>query len=106
VDGKAKRSCVTSVKSVVGKSIQTIEGMNDALAVRIKDAWKSQAVSQCGYCQTGQIMASYELIANREEKTPVNFREQLSNLCRCGTYNRIHHALETVVSELDAEEAP
>ena len=98
VDGKAVRSCVTPVASVGDKPIQTIEGLNDDLGLALKEAWRRRRVAQCGYCQTGQIMAAYDLISNREDGAEVD-AGKITNLCRCGTYNRIRAAVDEVAEQ-------
>lgn len=99
VDGKAVRSCITSVSSVGDKPVQTIEGLNDELGLALKETWRRRRVAQCGYCQTGQIMAAYDLISNHTEDAPLDVAGKLTNLCRCGTYNRIREAIEEVAAQ-------
>ena len=98
VDGKAVRSCVTSVGSVSDKSVQTIEGLNDPLGLSLKETWCRRRVSQCGYCQTGQIMAAHALISTTDADSAV-VAKSLTNLCRCGTYNRVHAAIKEVAEQ-------
>ena len=100
VDGVATRSCVVPVSSVEGKAIRTIEGLDDALGAALKETWIQQRVAQCGYCQTGQIMAAYSLLSTRETSGPIDDSEALTNLCRCGTTPRIRAAINTVASQL------
>ncbi len=95
VNGQPTRSCQLTVKDVEGKSITTIEGIPADHPV--KKAWISEEVSQCGYCQPGQIMEAVALLA----KNPTPSREQITGamdgvLCRCGTYPRILRAIEKV----------
>lgn len=92
VDGAAARSCSTPVSQVAGKNITTIEGLPQASG--LQQAWIEEQVPQCGYCQTGQIMAAAALLA----KTPHPSDDQITramsgNLCRCGTYDRIRRAI-------------
>jgi len=94
VEGAATRSCSTPVSQVVGKNITTIEGLSMNGLHVLQRAWIDEEVPQCGYCQTGQIMAAAALLA----KTPHPTDEQIvkamnGNLCRCGTYERIHRAV-------------
>jgi len=104
VDGKAVRSCITPVSSVGDKPVQTIEGLNDALGLTLKETWRRRGVAQCGYCQTGQIMAAYDLLNHRAEGAPLDVAGKLTNLCRCGTYNRIRDAIEEVADQIEGGE--
>lgn len=94
VDGTAVRSCSTPVSQANGKSITTIEGLSANGLHVLQKAWIAEDVPQCGYCQTGQIMAAAALLA----KTPQPSEDQITqsmagNLCRCGTYDRIRRAI-------------
>ncbi len=94
VDGAATRSCVTAVSQVAGKQITTIEGLAANGPHPLQQAWIAEEVPQCGYCQSGQIMAPAALLA----KTPKPTEQQITgvmsgNLCRCGTYERIRKAI-------------
>jgi isoquinoline 1-oxidoreductase alpha subunit len=94
VDGAAVRSCVTTVGSVAGRKITTIEGLSDDGSHPVQKAWRDIDVAQCGYCQAGQIMSAAALLA----KTPKPSEAQIDaamdgNLCRCGTYVRIREAI-------------
>jgi isoquinoline 1-oxidoreductase subunit alpha len=94
VDGKATRSCVLPVSSVIGKSIITIEGLSPDGSHPLQQAWISQDVSQCGYCQSGQIMAAAALLAQKQMPSDADIDAVLNgNLCRCGTYQRIRRAV-------------
>jgi isoquinoline 1-oxidoreductase alpha subunit len=93
VDGAAVRSCSTPVSDVVGKAITTIEGLA-AAGHPLIGAWVDQCVSQCGYCQPGQIMSAAALLVKKPAPTDQDIRDAMSgNLCRCGTYNRIRRAI-------------
>jgi len=105
VDGKAVRSCITPVSTVADRPVQTIEGLNDSLGQQLKDAWCKHSVSQCGYCQTGQITAAYSLLANQSDLKKGDVKTKLSNLCRCGTYPRIQQAFEEVREQQATEGA-
>jgi len=94
VDGNPVRSCSTPVSQVSGKNITTIEGLSANGLHAVQQAWIAEQVPQCGYCQSGQIMAAVALLA----KTPQPSDEQISqamagNICRCGTYDRIRRAI-------------
>jgi len=95
INGQAKRSCTTRVSSVAGKQITTIEGLalpdNNLHPVQL--AWIEEDVSQCGYCQAGQIMAAADLLKNNPNPTDADIDERITNLCRCGTYVRIRKAI-------------
>ncbi len=94
VNGQATRSCVTPVSSVVGKRITTIEGIPEKHPV--KKAWLAENVSQCGYCQTGQVMGAVALLEQKPHPTDADIDSAMSgNLCRCGTYGRIRRAIHT-----------
>ena len=99
VDGVATRSCVTPVKQVAGKKIETIEGMNDALATSLKNAWVDLRVPQCGYCQTGQLIAAYALLKKTTSVDDEAINTAMTNICRCGTYGRIRTAIKKVATE-------
>src|SRR5207244_218127 len=96
VDGNPVRSCSTPVSQVAGKNITTIEGLSANGLHPLQQAWIAEEVPQCGYCQTGQIMAAAALLA----KTPQPSDDQITqamngNICRCGTYDRIRRAIHS-----------
>jgi isoquinoline 1-oxidoreductase alpha subunit len=95
VDGQATRACVTPVSAVAGKHITTIEGIaTTTLGKKVQDAWIAEDVPQCGYCQSGQIMSAVSLLAAKPHPSDDEIRTAMNgNLCRCGTYNRIHQAI-------------
>jgi isoquinoline 1-oxidoreductase subunit alpha len=95
VDGEITRSCRIPVASVAGRKITTIEGIaapNGALHP-VQQAWIDAQVPQCGYCQSGQIMAAVALIKKTAQPTPAEVDEAMTNICRCGTYPRIRRAV-------------
>jgi isoquinoline 1-oxidoreductase subunit alpha len=95
VDGQITRSCRVPVASVAGKRITTIEGIaapNGALHP-VQQAWIDAQVPQCGYCQSGQIMAAIALISKTRLPTAAQTDEAMTNICRCGTYPRIRRAI-------------
>jgi len=95
VDGAATRSCVTPVESVAGTAITTIEGLSeDGLSHAVQQAWLEVDVPQCGYCQSGQIMATAALLAETPDPGDEDIRNGLTNLCRCGTYEYIATAVK------------
>jgi aerobic-type carbon monoxide dehydrogenase small subunit (CoxS/CutS family) len=94
VNGQATRSCVTPVGSVAGKTITTIEGLSQSGSHPIQKAWISVDVPQCGYCQSGQIMAAAALLAKNKQPSDGDINDAMSGIiCRCGTYQRIRRAI-------------
>ena len=94
VNGEATRSCLADVGAVEGKSVTTIEGLGKGKLHVLQEAWIAEDVSQCGYCQPGQIMSAAALLATRPQPTDAEIDDALSgNLCRCGTYPRIRAAV-------------
>lgn len=92
IDGLPQRSCITPVGDVQGKRVLTIEGIPENNPV--KRAWLDQEVSQCGYCQPGQIMSAVALLEKKPAPTDADIDSAMSgNLCRCGTYGRIRRAI-------------
>ncbi len=100
VDGRAQFACLTTIGTVSGRSVVTIEGLSENGQHPLQRAWVEEQVPQCGYCQSGQIMKAAELLA----VTPKPTREQIlshmaGNLCRCGTYLRIVRAIQKASEE-------
>ena len=93
VNGKAVRSCSTRVSQVVGQDITTIEGLFADAQHPAQIAWREGDVPECGYCQSGQIMAAAALLAKNANPTDVDIEREITNLCRCGTYLRIRQAI-------------
>ncbi len=94
VDGEATRSCVTPVESVEGTDIRTIETLADAETLSaVQQAWIEHQVPQCGYCQPGFIMATSALLDQTPNPSDEQIDEALTNICRCGTYDRIRKAV-------------
>lgn len=94
VDGQPKRSCVTPVSAVANKNITTIEGLSPNAEHAVQRAWIELDVVQCGYCQSGQVMAAAALISKVPNPTDSDIDQAMSgNLCRCGTYPRIRAAV-------------
>ena len=95
VDGKPVRSCVTPVSSVSGNAIMTIEGLSNDRSHPVQQAWLEEQVPQCGYCQSGQIMAAVALLSQKPNPTEADIDTAMSGvLCRCGTYPRIRKAIK------------
>jgi isoquinoline 1-oxidoreductase subunit alpha len=104
IDGAATRSCVTPVESVAGRSIATIEGLSSSRSHPVQQAWIEIDVPQCGYCQSGQIMSAAALLAKKPAPTDADIDEAMAgNICRCGTYPRIHKAIHRA-AELTGKE--
>ena len=101
IDGKAERSCTLTAAEAQGKKIVTIEGLPEDHPV--KRAWIEEQVPQCGYCQSGQIMRAAALLDTNESPSEEEIRTWMSsNLCRCGTYNRIVKAVQRAASEMSS----
>jgi isoquinoline 1-oxidoreductase alpha subunit len=97
VGDDAVRSCVTPVASVAGKSITTIEGLGTPEQPHpLQQAWVDEQVPQCGYCQSGQIMAISGLLKTNPHPTSDDLAKSITNICRCGTYDRIRKAVASV----------
>jgi isoquinoline 1-oxidoreductase subunit alpha len=100
VDGKPTRSCVLPLAAVGSKAVTTIEGLTKDASHAVQRAWVELDVPQCGYCQSGQIMAAVALLKAKPKPTDADIDTAMTNLCRCGTYQRIragiHRAAELV----------
>lgn len=95
VDGQAVRSCVTPASSVAGKAIQTIEGLGaPGKPHALQAAWIAEQVPQCGYCQSGMLMAAAALLDKKPKPTDADIDEAMTNICRCGTYQRVKLAIK------------
>ena len=95
VDGQPVRSCVTPVSAVAGRRIVTIEGLGTPAAPhRLQAAWIAEQVPQCGYCQSGLLMAAAALLVRKPKPTDADIDEAITNLCRCGTYQRVRAAIK------------
>ena len=100
IDGEAARSCITPVESVSGASVLTIEGLSINQPHPVQRAWIQDEVPQCGYCQSGQIMAAAALLKKHPNPTDAEIDESMgNNLCRCGTYQRIRRAIHRASAE-------
>jgi len=100
LDGKAVRSCVTTVAAVGARPVTTIEGLSADATHRVQNAWVAEAVPQCGFCQSGQVMAAAALLAANASPTDADIdRAMAGNVCRCGTYDRIRRAIHRAARE-------
>ena len=93
VDGQAIRSCSVPVRTVEGKQITTIEGLSKDSSHPVQQAWLTEQVPQCGYCQSGQIMATVAFLKSNPNPTDADINENMTNICRCGTYERLRRAI-------------
>lgn len=93
LDGEVHRSCQVPVSQVAGREVTTIEGLSSAGEHPVQVAWLAEQVPQCGYCQTGQIMAAVALLRQKPSPTDADIDEAMTNICRCGTYPRIRRAI-------------
>jgi len=99
LDGVATRSCQVPVSSVGEAQITTIEGLSqDGLSHPVQVAWLQHDVPQCGYCQSGQIMAAAALLKSNAKPSDDDINSAITNICRCGTYQRIREAIHTAAS--------
>ena len=101
IDGQAMRSCSIPASLVAGKAVTTIEGLSADGTHPVQLAWIEFDVPQCGYCQSGQIMAAVALLKEKPKPTDVDIDRQMTNICRCGTYPRIRAAIHRA-AELQA----
>jgi isoquinoline 1-oxidoreductase alpha subunit len=99
VNGEAMRSCITPDSSMAGKRVTTIEGLSRDGSHPVQQAWINMDVSQCGYCQAGQIMSAVALLAKHPNPTDAQINAAMDGVfCRCGTYLRIRQAIHKAVS--------
>ncbi len=105
IDGLARRSCITTAAAVAGKSITTIEGLaaGNGELHPVQKAWLELDVPQCGYCQAGQIMATVDFLKSHPKPTDEDIDNNMTNLCRCGTYVRIRNAIHRAAELTEAE---
>ena len=99
IDGVAMRSCGVSVSEAEGKRITTIEGLASADSLhKVQEAWIAQDVPQCGYCQSGMIMAVAALLKDKPKPTDKDIDEAITNICRCGTFQQAREAIHAAAS--------
>lgn len=97
IDGEAMRSCVVPAGDAVGKSITTIEGLgNDDNLHKVQQAWIDHDVPQCGYCQSGMIMAVAALLSEKPKPTDADIDQTITNICRCGTFQQVRQAIHAI----------
>jgi len=100
VDGVAMRSCGMTVSEAAGKKITTIEGLAspDGTLHKVQQAWIANDVPQCGYCQTGMIMAVAALLKDKPKPTDQDINEAITNICRCGTFQQVREAIHAAAN--------
>ncbi len=100
LDGEAVRSCQVAAREAVGRRVVTIEGLSSGGDHPVQRAWVAEEVPQCGYCQSGQILAAVALLSRKPAPSDADIDAAMSGiLCRCGTYNRIRRAIERAARE-------
>ena len=99
VDGEAIRACAYPASAAAGKKIVTIEGLGEKALTKVQQAWVDQDVPQCGYCQSGMIMAATALLAKKPHPTDAEIDAAMTNLCRCGTYGRVRKAIHAAAGD-------
>jgi isoquinoline 1-oxidoreductase alpha subunit len=101
IDGQPARSCQTTMADIAGKSVTTIEGVSGRVADAVQNAWVQLDVPQCGYCQSGQVMAAIALLESNRKPSDSDIDAALSgNICRCATYQRIRGAVHQAARSL------
>lgn len=101
VDGQPVRSCSTPLSAVEGQQVTTIEGLGGKVAQAVQSAWVKHEVAQCGYCQSGQILAAVALLKDNPKPSDEDIDAAMTNICRCGTYQKIRAAIHRA-AELSA----
>jgi len=105
IDGLATRSCVLPLAAVEGRSVRTIEGAPDAVVAALQKAWVAHQTPQCGYCQSGMILAAATLLRSNPDPSDAEIDVGVTNLCRCGTYQRVRAAIHTAAVALKGAKA-
>jgi aerobic-type carbon monoxide dehydrogenase small subunit (CoxS/CutS family) len=100
LDGQPVRSCVMPVSAVEGKAITTIEGLSQDGAHPVQKTWVDLQVPQCGFCQSGMIMAAAALLEGNKNPTDADIEAAMTNLCRCGTYHRVREAIHVAAKSM------
>lgn len=106
VDGAAVRSCSFPLSAAAGRRITTIEGLSANRSHPLQRAWIAEQVPQCGYCQSGMIMAAAALLAEIPKPTDADIDAAMTNICRCGTYQRIRKAIHAATRDTPPAEHP
>jgi len=106
LDGAAVRSCVVPVSAVQPtQKVVTIEGLSPDTSHPVQKAWAMLDVPQCGYCQSGMIMAAAALLKDQPKPTDAQINESITNICRCGTYNRVRTAIHVAAGTIELKKA-
>lgn len=100
IDGQARRSCVTPLGAVSGHKVTTIEGLGATQLHALQQAWVEQQVPQCGYCQSGMLMAALALLNEISDPSDAQIDAAIDNICRCGTYPRVRVAIHSAARAL------
>ena len=103
VDGELARSCLLPVSAVAGRAVMTIEGLSRDKSHPVQQAWLAESVPQCGYCQSGQILAAVSLLKRTPHPTDADIDAAMTNICRCGTYNRMRKAIHAAAGQVAKE---
>jgi isoquinoline 1-oxidoreductase alpha subunit len=107
VDGGVARSCVTPLSSLQGRSVRTIEGLGGAAGAHpLQRAWFEHQVPQCGYCQSGMLMAAAALLESNRDPSDADIDAAITNLCRCGSYPRVRTAIKAAARQLAPRRRP
>ena len=102
LDGEATFSCLLPLSAVMGREVTTIEGLKGRVAEAVQAAWDKIQVPQCGYCQSGQVMAATALLTQNAKPSDADIDQAMqANLCRCGTYQRIRLAIHDAANQLE-----
>ncbi len=102
VDGELIRSCSFAVGDAVGTAVTTIEGLSKDLTHPVQQAWIAEQVPQCGYCQSGMVMAAAKLLEENPDPSDDDIDAAMTNICRCGTYPRIRKGIKTAARQIAA----
>ena len=104
IEGEATRSCTLAVESLGDKKVTTIEGLSADGSHPVQRAWVAEEVPQCGYCQSGQIMAAAALLSQKPNPNDDDIEASMDLICRCGTYNRIRKAIHSAANATQKKE--
>jgi isoquinoline 1-oxidoreductase subunit alpha len=105
LDGKLTRSCIVPVGAVKGQAVTTIEGLSKDKSHPVQRAWIAESVPQCGYCQSGMILSTVALLNSKPNPTDAEIDLAVTNICRCGTYNRVRKAIHRAAQMQSGEDA-
>jgi len=104
VDGEITRSCIMPIGTMAGRSVTTIEGLSKHEEHPVQRAWIAESVPQCGYCQSGMVLAAAALLKRTPRPSDAQIDSAVTNICRCGTYNRVRKAIHRAAAEIDAQQ--